>query len=190
MIAHLDGTLSHSDEGSVVIDVGGVGYLVSVTEETRRALSGEAGGVRLFTYLAVRENALDLYGFPSRDEVTFFGLLISVPGIGPRSALAIMNLENTETLSKAIARGDSSYLTKVSGVGKKSAEKIVVELREKMLGFSNSDGAESEDTETIDALRSLGYSVKEARDALRLVAPSITGTGDRLKEALKMLGTK
>ena len=190
MIASLKGVVTHSSGGFVILDVHNVGYRVQVTEEVRGRLK-IGNDALLWTHTAIRENSHELYGFQTHTDVTFFEMLISVSGIGPKSALAIMNLEQTERLAQAIARGDTSYLTKVSGIGKKSAEKIIVELRDKMLlrdGTGDSSG--SGDGDAIDALRTLGYSIKEAREALKSVPAEIEETGDRLKEALKLLGTK
>ena len=189
MIASLKGIVTHSSSGFVVLDVHNVGYRVQVTEEVRGRLKIGSDAL-LWTHAAIRENSHELYGFQTHTDVTFFEMLISVSGIGPKSALAIMNLEQTERLAQAIARGDTSYLTKVSGIGKKSAEKIIVELRDKMLLRDGTGDNGSGDGDAIDALRTLGYSIKEAREALKSVPAEIEETGDRLKEALKLLGTK
>ncbi|MBI2618279.1 Holliday junction branch migration protein RuvA [Candidatus Kaiserbacteria bacterium] len=189
MIAQLKGSVSAHGVDYAILDVSGVGYLVHTTREAAILLSKQKKEVVLWTHLAVREISLDLYGFLTEREMSFFEMLISVSGIGPKSALAIMNLEAVETLSSAIIQGDTTYLTKVSGIGRKSAEKIVIELRDKMTTLGDGEtGIHSGDTEAIEALLSLGYSKKEAREALRSVPKDIKDTGKRLTHALKTLG--
>jgi Holliday junction DNA helicase RuvA len=142
--------------------------------------------------MAVRENSLDLYGFVTTEEMDFFTLLLDVSGIGPKSALSILIVAPLDTLKKAIATGDTSYLNKVSGIGKKTAEKIVIELRDKLHAFKH-EGSASElrgESDVVEALKSLGYSQNEARDVLKQVPATIEGTNARIKEALKILGGK
>ena len=189
MIAQLKGTVISSGVNYIILGVNGVGYRVHTTLEITHALRKEKEDVILFTHLAVRETSMDLYGFLSEAEVTFFELLISVSGIGPKSALAIMNLETVATLSSAISQGDTTYLTKVSGIGKKSAEKIIIELRDKTLSEDvNGTYAHEEDKDTLDALQSLGYSVREAREVIKSLPKDLTGAQKRITEALKILG--
>lgn len=189
MIAQLTGTIVSSGTDSVVLSVNGVGYRIHTTLEVTTKLPKEKVEVTLFTHLAVRETSMELYGFLHEDEVLFFEQLISVSGIGPKSALAIMNLETVATLSSAISQGDTTYLTKVSGIGRKSAEKIIIELRDKITSL-DVDGthAHEEDKDALDALISLGYSAREAREALKTVSKDTMGTQKRLTEALKVLG--
>ena len=147
----------------------------------------------LWTYTAVRENALDLYGFTTHDEMSFFELLLDVSGIGPKSALSILSLAPLDTLKRAIATGDTSYLNKVSGIGRKTAEKIIIELRDKLQAHKGEDGVPSTlrgESDIVEALKSLGYSQNEARDALKQIPSTIEGTNARIKEALKILGGK
>lgn len=173
----------------VTIDVSGVGYRAFVTTDAAITLKKETSEVVLYTHMAVRENSQDLYGFLDKKELTFFELLLSVSGIGPKSALSILSLASVEAIGQAVAEGDTSYLTKVSGIGRKNAEKIVLELSDK-LGVleSGNETRFSGDIETLEALTSLGYSQSEARDALKEVSKEFVGTNDRLKEALKLLG--
>ncbi len=188
MIAQLEGTVSGSGVDYIVLKVSGVGYRVHMTiESTARAIQDQ--GLSLWTHLSVRETSLELYGFYSEDELSFFEMLISVSGIGPKSALGIMNLETVETLSSAISQGDTTYLTKVSGIGKKSAEKIIIELRDKIVAREDSEQhAHAEDADALEALQSLGYSVRESREALKSVSKDIHGAQQRITEALKVLG--
>jgi len=190
MIGHLKGVVLSIKHGYAVVSTGGVGYKVFVTREALLLCKPE-GEVAFWTHLAVRENALDLYGFRAEEELKFFELLLSVSGIGPKSALAILDLAPVETLRSAIAGGNASYLTKVSGVGRKTAEKIVLELREKVgAAAEGTMQAMSSDEEVLEAMRSLGYTQTEARDALKKVPEKIEGASERLREALKMLGSR
>lgn len=173
----------------MIIDVSGIGYRVYPLSDAAKNM--EIGKeVSLHTHLSVRETALDIYGFFQYKELEFFEMLLSVSGIGPRSALAILSLAPTETLQQAIVEDDSSYLTKVSGIGRKNAQKIVLELKDKISALAEKSGVLlSGDVDTLEALKALGYSSKEARDGLKRIPPKITDPGDRLKEALKKLST-
>lgn len=189
MIGELSGAVNTKGAGFVIVDVGGVGYQVYTTAAAYQAL--EVGAtVRLHTHLAVREDAMTLFGFLDREELRFFEMLISVSGIGPKSALGILSLTDTKTLATAIAGGESAHLTKVSGIGRKTAEKIVIELREKVGGFDKESAGSvlAADSEALEALEALGYGVREAREVLRTLPSDMTDTGMRVREALKKLG--
>ncbi|HZX74816.1 MAG TPA: Holliday junction branch migration protein RuvA [Cyclobacteriaceae bacterium] len=189
MIARIEGTVVYMTDKFIVVDVNGVGYKTFVTADTIASCTlGDT--VAFWTYTAVRENSLDLYGFISMEEMSFFELLLDVSGIGPKSALSILIVASIDTLKKAIATGDTSYLNKVSGIGKKTAEKIVIELRDKLQAFKQ-EGSASElrgESDVVEALKALGYSQNEARDALKSVPADIEGTNARIKSALKILG--
>ena len=192
MISHITGTVIDISEKYAVVDVNGLGYKVYCATDTLGGLRVDSPA-SLHTYLAVREDALDLYGFITAEEKDFFEMLISVSGIGPRSALGILSVATTGTLKQAIGTGDTSYLTKVSGIGRKTAEKVVLELRDKMrahVGTKESSGHLRAESDVMEALKSLGYSQNEARDALKEVPAEITGANARIKEALKILGGK
>lgn len=188
MIARLEGIIVYKDEKSLIIDISGVGYKISVTSENiENAILGEH--TSFWIYTAVRENSIDLYGFKNTNELSFFELLLDVSGIGPKSALSILGIASIDTLKRAIATGDTSYLNKVSGIGKKTAEKIVVELRDKLSDYKNDDsvGSLKDESDILEALKSLGYSQNQARDALKEIPPDIIGTNARIKEALRIL---
>lgn len=188
MIAHLSGRVLSHGEHTLILAVQGIGYLIHTTNSILAQYS-VGSSLALHTHLVVRETALELFGFEKAEEVRFFELLIGVSGVGPRSALAIMDLADIDSLRGAIARGETSYLTKVSGIGAKSAAKIVVELKDKIGDLPAGEGEiTSDDTDVIDALTALGYSLPEAREALKLIPTDVIGTNDRLREALKMLG--
>ncbi len=191
MIARISGTILEIFDRCFVIDVHGMGYAVYATADTL-AQKHKGEEIALWTHLSVRENALELFGFPEIAELRFFEMLIDISGIGPRSALSIIAIAPIETLQRAIGSGDISYLTKISGIGKKTAEKIVIELRDKLsaLGHKNEHGEHRGELDALEALKSLGYSQNEARDALKEIPSDITGTSTRIKEALKILGNK
>ena len=188
MIGFLEGSVSAVRPGYLILTTSGVGYKVAATEETlTQAASNQS--ISLWIHTVVREDALDLYGFSSEEALRFFEMLLSVPGIGPKSALEVLDIATIETLRSAIVGGNASYLTNVSGIGKKTAEKIVLELKDKVgLQGGDTHGALRGDEDALEAMRSLGYSASEAREALRKVPTSIESGNERLREALKLLG--
>ena len=192
MIARIEGIMIHIADKYVIVDVSGVGYKLSLTGD---AISSSILGdhASFWVHTAVRENSIDLYGFKNINELSFFELLLDVSGIGPRSALSILAIAPIDTLKRAIATGDTAYLNKVSGIGKKTAEKIIIELRDKLQDYKNdTDTPETlrEESDIVEALKSLGYSQNEARDALKQVLPTTLGTNARIKEALQFLGNR
>ena len=189
MIGHLTGKVTAVRAGYAILSAGGVGYKVFATRELLLTLKQDAEA-SVWTHLAVRESILDLYGFSSEEELRLFELLLTVSGIGPKSALAILDIASVDTLRSAVSAGNASYLTKVSGIGKKTAEKIVLELRDKVGASIEGRGASLHgDEEALEAMRALGYSQAEARDALRKVPQEIERSGERLREALRILGS-
>ena len=128
MIASIKGTVSHIDTKYAVIETGGIGYKVFLTADTIHGLTKDADA-SLWIYMVVRDDAMDLYGFTSKKDKDFFELLISVSSIGPKSAINILGLVHSDTLASAIRSGSTSHLVKVSGIGRKTAEKIVLELQ-------------------------------------------------------------
>ena len=190
MIGSIKGKIILKTEKFVIVETAGVGYKINVSPDTVSKVKSGAE-VMLWTHTHVREDSLDLYGFPDRAELEFFEMLISISGIGPKGALTILGVASIETLRKAIGTGDISYLTKISGIGKKTAEKIVIELRDKMANGMSSKGDSSMQGEldALEALKSLGYSQNEARDALKKVSADLD-TNKKIREALKILGGK
>ncbi|KND48509.1 MAG: Holliday junction DNA helicase RuvA [Parcubacteria bacterium C7867-005] len=187
MIGTLRGSVVYKDLHSLIVDVNGVGYKVSVTTDTTLdAVPSEP--IFLWTYLAVRETALDLYGFSSKETLEVFELLITISGIGPKTALGILNVASTDMLRQAVAEDDTSYLTRVSGIGKKNAEKIVLELRDKLVSVSTEKGLNLRaEGDALEALVSLGYSERDAREALKKIPKDVENTSERVKQALKLL---
>ncbi len=169
--------------------VGGVGYKVFVSPYTLGKLVGRVDDVLLHIYTQVREDILALYGFLDEEELNMFELLISVSGIGPKVGLSILSIANVNTIKTAIVNKDPSILTRVSGVGKKTAERVIVELQNKVdaLGVEDQAGA-LVGQEALEALTALGYSVTEAREALKLVPVEVSDVGARVRQALKNLG--
>ncbi len=188
MIGQLTGKISHLNKTYAIINVGGVGYKVYFRSEILTSLK-ENEEIMIWTHLAVREDALDLYGFIDREELDYFHLLIAISGIGPKSALLILSQAPPEILRKAVLSNDNTYLTKVSGIGRKSADKIIIELRDKLgaLALSEANSLEGS-SDVVDALVALGYSLKEARMALQKISPDTQTTDAKIKEALKILG--
>ena len=169
MIGHIEGKILHKEDRAIIITTGGIGYAVFVTPSSVRSLPvGEH--LRLWTHLSVKENALELYGFPLREELSLFRLLIGISGIGPKSAQNVLSLADHETLTRAIRRGDSAYLTKVSGIGKKLAEKIVLELKEKVGESDGKDDVAPAENEALLALEALGYSPRNMRTVVHALA--------------------
>jgi|SRR5680860_185908 len=190
MIAFLKGNLISKTNNSVIIVVRDVGYCVYCGEKLLNTLS-TGSETEFYTYHHLKEDASDLYGFSTLADLEIFTLLLSVSGVGPKSALGVLSSSTVADVSEAIMRGDADLLTKVAGIGKKTAERIVLELKTKIGrlpangGFSLDAGPGGSDE--IDALMSLGYSLSEARSALNAVAPELTDSGERVKEALKKM---
>jgi Holliday junction DNA helicase RuvA len=193
MIGKLKGTFGGAtQDGLCIIEVGGVGYAVRAPLSVVATMRGSTTEVSLYIHTAVREDAIDLYGFSEADDLVFFKQLTSVSGIGPKSALNILNVADAKTLKRSIGSGDTSMLTRVFGIGKKSAERIVVELRDKLAGEAGSTaegGAAGDDGDVIEALVSLGYSASESRKAVKEIPAATKGVHDRLAAALKYLGS-
>ena len=190
MISYLEGNLIFNNDKWIVVSAGGVGYRVFLPSNSSHKIPQIGEAVKIFTYLHVKEDALALYGFFTPAELEFFELLITISGIGPKAALAIISLDQPSVIAGAILREDIEFLTKISGIGLKTAQKIVLELKEKVrkLSFDIEDASAALDAEPIEALVALGWSTREAREALRRVPREITATELRVKEAMKILG--
>ncbi len=197
MICTLNGTLIFSDSECMVIECGGVGFKCYTTATSSKSVGLIGSQVRVYTHLLVRDDAFDLYAFSNRDELEFFKLLIGVSGVGPKAAISILSMLNIQQLALAIAAGDVKTITTANGIGKKSAERIVLELKDKVFEISDTDDlngvadASSADdasavTETIEALVSLGYS---RSDSARVVAKldNSMSPDDMLRAALREL---
>lgn len=186
MIGSIRGNVIWQDDKSIIVETGGVGYKVRTLPET--IAKSENKELKLFIHTHVREDALDLYGFEDYADLNFFELLISISGIGPKAALSILCTASTDTLKNALSTGDVTYLTKISGIGKKTAEKMVLELKDKVTKNEN-EGSLREELEALEALKALGYSHADARDALKQITENLN-TQNKIKEALKILSQK
>ncbi len=191
MIAHLKGKIEERFGNALILDVHGVGYEIMVpTPDFESVKLGEER--KFFTYHQVRENAEELYGFSSLSAKKIFELLISVQGIGPKAAIAILSLAEAEEVRNAIANADSAFISKATGVGKKSAERVIVDLRDKVgtpshYGTTTPSLTKDVDTqpdEALDALITLGFPLKEATSALEKVDKTLP-VEERIRLALK-----
>lgn len=189
MIAYVSGKLVSKDPSEVVVGTGGLGYRLFVPISTLSTLPELGSEVKLFTFHYVREDALLLYGFATQDERRLFTQLLSVSGIGPKVALALLALATPAEIRSAIATSDTAFLGSVPGIGKKTAERIVVDLRDKV-GTEDATGgssAVSGTQEVVEALVGLGYSQAEARRAVGGVGSGVSGTDAILRASLKQL---
>lgn len=190
MFAQLSGKIAGIKQGFVVLDVSGVGYKVNVSAYTLGKVAG-LGEAVFHIHTHVREDQLALYGFLGEDELDMFELLISISGIGPKAALGILSIADSDTIKMAIINRDPSVLTQVSGVGKKTAERVIIELQNKVTAPTGKNaGNVIPEHEALQALLSLGYNVSEGREALKLVSPDVKDIGERIRAALKLLGKK
>jgi len=191
MIHQISGELLAKDEHYAAVAVGGVAFKIFMT---RRALGVLTPGAHatLFTHLHVREDALDLFGFPTKGELDFFEMLISVSGVGPKSALTILDIAPLRELAAAIKEGRPDLLTRASGIGRKTAERIIVELKSRVESKSSEATVQKmeSDADAVEALAGLGYRREDAKDALRRVPEAVASIESRIKEALKILAGK
>jgi|YelNatPaOPRAMG01_1025707.scaffolds.fasta_scaffold15452_5 Holliday junction DNA helicase RuvA len=190
MIAKIKGKIVYLRDHYVVVDVNGVGYKIFVTDFAMGKIAGKEE-IELYTHTYVREDILSLYGFLTLEELEMFELLISISGIGPKAAIGILTIAEPKTIRAAVLSGDSSILTRVSGVGKKTAERVILELKNRIAELPGEDqGTARADSEAIEALVSLGYSATQAREALKSVPEKVKDVSERVREALKFLGKK
>lgn len=190
MIAQLKGKIEYLKNNYAVVAVNGVGYKVFLSAYTFGKVAG-TGEVSFFIHTYVREDTLALYGFLTMEELEMFELLISISGIGPKAGMGILSIATPKTIKTAILNEDPSILTKVSGIGKKTAERVILELQNKVADISIGEKEEATvDVDAIEALIIMGYSNTEARDALKSIPIDIKDVGQRVKMALKNIGKK
>ena len=190
MIAHVSGVVAEKFNSSLIVDVHGVGYEVAVAAtDYEAALLNEP--IKLFTHHHIREQSQELFGFSSLAAKKLFELLITVQGVGPKAALAILSLGESETVRNAIANSDAAFITKATGVGKKTAERVVVDLSDKVgmpiVYNTTSTGAVqamNHNDEALEALMALGYTLNDATRALEGVSTDLS-TAERVTQALK-----
>ena len=200
MYYYISGTLALLTLSTAVIDAGGVGYKLTVSSNTFSALAGKEGSpAKLFTYFSVREDAMELFGFADEEEKTAFELLISVSGVGPKAAMAILSVMTPSRLSGAVMSGDAKSIAKANGVGAKTAARVVLELKDKIgkaIGSAHTDGdklatdipdaGNSAVADAQAALMVLGYSRAEANYALAQLDSGLDAE-TLIREALKQL---
>ncbi|WP_248403666.1 Holliday junction branch migration protein RuvA [Butyrivibrio fibrisolvens] len=206
MIAYVQGILENLEIDKAVIDVGGIGYEVNISASTCDRMPGIGDNVKLYTYMNVKEDEMSLFGFLTRDEIRMFRMLITVSGIGPKGALSILSVFDTDDLRFAILAGDVKTISKAPGIGKKTAERLVLELRDKIsntditgtegigqaagsasTGKSSGEDASSRD-EAVEALAALGYN---ATDAMKAVRKVLSASDEKLDtEAILKLALK
>lgn len=201
MISYIRGELVAIEKEKVIVDVGGVGYGIFMPETSARLLSQTGNEVKLHTYLNVREDAMQLFGFLTRDDLEVFKLLIGVSGIGPKGALSILSKLTADDLRFAVMSGDAKAIASAQGIGKKTAEKVIIELKDKldleeMLHRSKEDGdtaisidsvANEIQSEAVQALVALGYGSTESLKAVKKVTTENATVEEVLKQALKNL---
>lgn len=191
MIYSVSGKLVHTEADLAVVECGGVGYACKTTLSTLQKIAGEES-VTLLTYLSVREDAVELFGFADSEELRSFKLLISVSGVGPKAALAILSAMSSQQFALAVATGDVKSFTQVKGIGKKTAERLCLELKDKVAGETISVRGQKAVTmpvqggsigEAITALEVLGYSAAEAVSAISQLDPNLS-VEELIKKAL------
>lgn len=180
MIGFVQGTVDAISEDNVVIDTGGIGYNVRISAKTAQELPGIGQEVRLYTYTSVREDGISLFGFLSRDSLDIFKKIITVNGIGPKGGLAVLSVMSADELKFAIISGNAQAITKAPGIGKKTAERVILDLKDKISvedtqirkEISSYDGLPQTgkaQSEAVEALTALGYSATDALHAVRQI---------------------
>ena len=192
MLYSVSGKIALKSDKFAVIETGGLGLKLFMAGRTIAALPREGDEVKVFSYLHLREDGLELYGFGSEKEQMYFEMLISISGVGPKSALSILDITNLDELAAAIKEGRPDLLTRASGIGRKTAERIILELKTKVQSAKSGLVVEKMegDADLVEALSNLGYRREEARVALGKVDAKVAGIEERLKAALKLLGKR
>lgn len=201
MFYYISGTLAHKSMGFAVIDAGGVGYRMTVSQNTYDKLPLAGNAAKLFTYLAVREDGIELFGFYDETELSSFQMLITVSGVGPKAAMSILSLLTPEKFALAVCTEDTKAISKASGVGPKTAARIVLELKDKLIKEHGNDfsavpevatsakgaPARGKLTEALDALMVLGYQRAEATAVLKSLPTEQMTLEEIIRQALKKL---
>lgn len=191
MIRSLKGTVESYNTTHVLIDVHGVGYVVYPSASVLEQISGTGCEIKVYTYMHVREDILELYGFSSLDDLYLFQQCISVSGIGPKTAMGIFAIGNRDTIAHAILTEDVTFFSSVPRLGKKNAQKLIIELKSK-IGSLESLGTtslvSSNDSEVMVALKAFGFSTAEIHEALKHLDPALETSNEKIKGAFKYLG--
>jgi Holliday junction DNA helicase RuvA len=188
MLGYIKGKIINKTKTTVIVEAGGIGYLIHSTEELVSSIE-EGARISLWLHTSVKENAIDLYGLENKKDLSLFEKLLTVPGFGPKTSIKILSLISSELLEKAILTGDSSYLTEISGIGKKNAEKIISSLQEK-IGSIKSNSSMEEELEILEILISLGYSKRESRSVIKKIPNDLERVEEKIKWSIKSLGNK
>src|SRR3990167_8110109 len=191
MIAYLEGVIKFKGINYIILFTNGVGYKIRVPLDVLAHVTLNHP-ISFFIYTYVKEDALDLYGFPTQEDLALFELFLGVSGVGPKTALSIFGNGKISKIKEAIVRGDVSFFTSVPRLGTKNAQKIIIELRPKLgsLGLLDLTGETGETKEIVDALKSFGFSAVEAKEALKSLKDLEGTTSDKIRQALKYLGKK
>ena len=183
MIRSLRGRIIEKDLSWIVLEVSGIGYQISVSSSALSSLRSDED-VFLHIHDHIREDSHDLFGFLSSEDLRFFDQLLSISGVGPKVAMTILSIGSADFLRQAIMSGDLATLTSVPGVGKKTAQKIILELKGQLV---DPEDSLIEGKEVVEALQSLGYSANQAREALKLLPVEMKDTSERIRLALRFL---
>ena len=199
MISNVRGTLTYTDINYAVVECGGVGFKCFVSMTTLKELPPLGKEANLYTYLSVREDAMDLFGFATQQELDAFKLLITVSGVGPKAAMAVLSVLPPDRLSIAVSSGDVKSIQSAQGVGKKTAERIVLELKDKMLGIAPSNAAavqsiqavasNSDAQEAVEVLVSLGFNQSDAATVVGAMDKGLS-VDDMIRKGLKQLSSQ
>lgn len=199
MIYNVRGTLTYTDINYAVVECGGVGFKCFVSMTTLKELPPLGKEANLYTYLAVREDAMDLFGFATQQELDAFKLLITISGVGPKAAMAVLSVLPPDRLSIAVSSGDVKSIQSAQGVGKKTAERIVLELKDKMLGIAPSNAAavqsiqavasNSDAQEAVEVLVSLGFNQSDAATVVGAMDKGLS-VDDMIRKGLKQLSSQ
>lgn len=192
MISYITGKLTFKDEGQIVVECHGMGYDIAISSQTYETLGVVGEDVKVYTYLVVREDSLSLVGFSTLQEKAMFEKLISVSGVGPKLALTILSGMNTYDLVMAMLSGDTSAISKIKGVGKKTSERIVLELKDKLMGLDDVTPAKKIDftpskafDEAVVTMMNLGLNKTDATNLIKSVADENDSVEDLITKALK-----
>lgn len=187
MIGFLSGKVLSVSISKVILDVHGVGYVVHFVPKSVEKMR-TSHEVSAWIHTAVRENDISLYGFETESELKIFESLLSVSGIGPKSAISILGVAGVEALEEAIISGNTAILTKVAGIGKKTADKIVLELSGKIASSNELSASTQSDLDVFEALRSLGFRDGDIQSAIKNIPKNLTTTSERITHAIRALG--
>ena len=192
MIGYLEGKILDKNEKFFVVDVSGVGYRIFSHSGILEKIPENGQNVKIWTHLYVREDAMDLYGFLNKEELEFFEILISISGIGPRSALGILEVASVSSLKQAIVSEDETFFTKVSGIGRKTAQRLILELKSKLAKtvVLEKGGSFKEMGDAFEALVALGYRQSDVRRVLNELPKDMKSAEAKVKEVLKRLGRR